>query len=912
MQKITTRYATCKRQLLFFSIFILVTQITIAQKEMPQRAIEINLEADELIETEIRKSGRYNVATGLPVALYDLNFEVPQGSPESMAMYYLQQESKKLGIPTNEISNLRHHATRTTDVGSVVRYRQYFGNYPVNNNEVTITISPENKVVYVMNSYQSHVNLRNIQPSISENDAFTIANSYLNVQSSISFRDSHLVVYKNSKITKLAHEVVISATEPLGEWHVFIDALTGEIFKAVDKNCYYTEHDKNCSENCEHNENRNYRRRVNGTGMVFDPDPLTSNTVTYGGQYVDGNDATNASLDAARFSVTLNDITQNGSTYSLVGPRAEIIDFDTPNTGLFTQNSPDFIFNRQDQGFEPVNTYYHIDYMMNYINNTLGCDVMPYQYSGGVQYDPHGAGGADNSYYTGGAGRLSFGEGCVDDAEDSDVIHHELGHGLHDWVTSGGLSQVDGLSEGCGDYVAQSYNRGISIANGYWSDTDPAWNYVFNWDGHNPCWPGRTTDYGATYPGGLTGSIHANGQIWATCLMGVWDQIGQQQMDKIFYEGLGMTNGGSSQNDAANAVYQAAVNLNYDVSELDIIYSSLSDCGYTIALLHGPPVAGIGADNTVICLDSQNTVMFTDLTQPAGTSWTWTFEGGSPAVSNDQNPTVAYSAIGTFDVTLEVTNSEGTDTLLIEDYITVVSGDGCPNCTTTTNDTPVAISPTGAGLEYNSIINIPDSGEVIDVNVTNITGLHTWVSDLTFTLISPSGTEVELVGDICDDLDNFNFGFDDAVTPSAIPCPPINGATFVPTESLSAFNGEDAQGDWTLNIVDAFNQDGGQLSEWTLEVCTIPSLSIYENSFEEFAIFPNPNNGSFTIKLNSRSNSNIIVEVYDIRGRSVYNKSFNNNANFNKVIDLNNAQSGVYLVKVNDGDKQTIKKILVE
>jgi len=374
--------------LLFF------VQLLIAQKPMPQRSLEISLESDEKIETEIKNSGRYNVANGIPVALYGLNYEVPQGSPESMAMYYLERESKKLGIPASELSNLRHHATRTTDAGSVVRYRQYTANFPVNKNEVTISISPDNKVVYVMNGYQNYVNIRNMQSNISEANAFMIAEDYLNIQESPSFRDSHLMVYKNSKITRLAHEVVISSTQPLGEWHIFIDAQSGEIFKVKDDNHYFCDHNGNknddCNESCQHEENVSYRRRVDGTGMVFNPDPLSSNTVAYGGQYVDGNDATNASLDAARFSVTLNDITQTGSTYSLVGPRAEIIDFDSPSTGLFTQNSPDFSFNRQDQGFEPVNVYYHIDYLMNYINNTLGCDVMPYQYAGGVQYDPHG------------------------------------------------------------------------------------------------------------------------------------------------------------------------------------------------------------------------------------------------------------------------------------------------------------------------------------------------------------------------------------------------------------------------------------------------------------------------------------------------------------------------------------------
>ncbi|WP_223034611.1 T9SS type A sorting domain-containing protein [Hanstruepera marina] len=903
-------------------IILFFGQVLVAQKAMPERALEISLEADEKIETEIRANGRFNTNTGKPLSLYGLDFSVPQGTPESMAMYYIEREAKKLGVPTNEIPNLRYHATRSTNAGHVVRYRQYSGNYPVNKNEVTITISPENKVVYVMNSYESNVDMANVQPRVSANDAYSAAINYLNVQSDISYSNTSLVVYKNTKIKKLAHEVTISTTEPLGEWHVFVDALNGEIFKVVDMNHYYNEHSdygKSDSHDVEviYPMPREYYRRIDGSGFVFNPDPLTSNTVAYGGQYVDGNDATNASLDAARFNVTLRDITQNGSTYSLVGPRAEIIDFDSPNTGLFTQSSSVFEFNRQDQGFEPVNVYYHIDYLIGYINDDLGCDVLPYQYNGGVQYDPHGAGGADNSYYTGGAGRLSFGEGCVDDAEDSDVIHHELGHGLHDWVTSGGLSQVDGLSEGCGDYVAQSYNRGVNIANGYWTSADPAWNYVFNWDGHNTCWPGRTTGYGAVYPGGLVGQIHTDGQIWASCLMTVWDEIGQERMDKIFYEGLGMTNGSTNQNDAANAVYQAALNLSYTDVEIQAIHSGLTACGYTLPPLDGPPIIAFSADMETLCLDSGNTVTFTDESAPAGTSWSWTFEGGTPGTSNDQNPVVTYAAEGVYDVTLEATNSHGTSSLTLTDYITVVSGDACPSCITYDSapnlglSIPDGVGSNSPGAPITHTINVPMGDDtVIDFITLNTDVSHTYINDLEITLIHPNGTSAVIVWDRnCASENNLDVTFEDGADPIACAEPTVG--TYNPANPLSVFSGLNSAGDWTISIRDFWNADLGTLNDWSIYICGEAGLSVDEFSVDEFALYPNPNNGEFTLSLNS-SNPEINVSVYDIQGRSVFNNSFQNAGAFNQVISLNNAQSGIYLVKVTDGDKQTIKKILIE
>ncbi|MDD3740495.1 MAG: M14 family zinc carboxypeptidase, partial [Bacteroidales bacterium] len=64
-------------------------------------------------------------------------------------------------------------------------------------------------------------------------------------------------------------------------------------------------------------------------------------------------------------------------------------------------------------------------------------------------------------------------------------------------------------------------------------------------------------------------------------------------------------------------------------------------------------------------------VNFTDLTSGTVTSMGWVFEGGNPATSGDQNPTVNYATDGVFDVSLEVVSAGCTVTELKEDYITV-------------------------------------------------------------------------------------------------------------------------------------------------------------------------------------------------------------------------------------------------
>ena len=82
-------------------------------------------------------------------------------------------------------------------------------------------------------------------------------------------------------------------------------------------------------------------------------------------------------------------------------------------------------------------------------------------------------------------------------------------------------------------------------------------------------------------------------------------------------------------------------------------------------------------------------INFTDETWGAYlVSWEWTFEGGVPASSNDQNPVgITYNTIGSYDVTLTVTNANGqTETITKQDYITVSEAYNMQNGTFATCD----------------------------------------------------------------------------------------------------------------------------------------------------------------------------------------------------------------------------------
>jgi PKD repeat protein len=82
-----------------------------------------------------------------------------------------------------------------------------------------------------------------------------------------------------------------------------------------------------------------------------------------------------------------------------------------------------------------------------------------------------------------------------------------------------------------------------------------------------------------------------------------------------------------------------------------------------------PTVADFDADPTV--LNAGYSVQFHDLSTNNPTSWEWTFPGGTPATSTEQNPLILYSTVGVFSVTLKATNAYGNSTLTKPDYIHV-------------------------------------------------------------------------------------------------------------------------------------------------------------------------------------------------------------------------------------------------
>lgn len=232
-------------------------------------------------------------------------------------------------------------------------------------------------------------------------------------------------------------------------------------------------------------------------------------------------------------------------------------------------------------------------------------------------------------------------------------------------------------------------------------------------------------------------------------------------------------------------------------------------------------------------------------------------------------------------------------------------------CRTYTFNTPFAI-PNGSNSYTVKTINVPDPGVISDVNIT-INATHPNLQNLTMAVIRPNGgTLTPLFTQQCSGNANMNVTFDAQGSPFTCASPTVG--TYVPASgyNLNLMNGFNPTGNWQFGFKDnVAGADAGSINSITLEICS-QSLAISDYEFENFALYPNPNNGNFTIQFESKSANKINIAVHDMSGRKIFDKNYNNNGLFAQDLQLDNAQSGVYLVSITDGNKRTVKRIVVQ
>ncbi len=325
-----------------------------------------------------------------------------------------------------------------------------------------------------------------------------------------------------------------------------------------------------------------------------------------------------------------------------------------------------------------------------------------------------------------------------------------------------------------------------------------------------------------------------------------------------------------------------------------------------------------------------------------GTSWiqgstetiTWSVNN-TTNLAGSANVNIKLSVDGgmTFPITLaENTPNDGSESITVPD----TTGEACRiwieptgNIYYAINSMPfsigydcnaAAISPNAAipdgagnnqtGPTLTSTIEVTEAETINGMTVT-VNSDHTWIGDMVIKLTHPDGTTRTLWNRQCNSAQNqgFSVTFEDGA--GAVQCGSPTSGTYNPNQTLAFFNGKPTNGTWTLAIQDFFQQDTGTLLSWGVNFgCQLAAPEVSQAM--DFAVYPNPNNGSFTVAFESNSSEEVSIMVHDMRGRLIFENEYANSGMFSQEINLNEVQSGLYLVTVSEGNEKMVKKIVVE
>ncbi len=151
-----------------------------------------------------------------------------------------------------------------------------------------------------------------------------------------------------------------------------------------------------------------------------------------------------------------------------------------------------------------------------------------------------------------------------------------------------------------------------------------------------------------------------------------------------------------------------------------VTLTASNSCGSTTftqnVVIITSPSAGFTANTTTGCADL--TVQFSDLSSGNTTSWSWTFPGGTPATSTQQNPVVVYSTPGTYDVTLVASTSAGSSTYTQPGFITVLGTPSAGFVSSVNGSTVMFTNTSSNATSY--FWNFGDGSTSSDANPTHI------------------------------------------------------------------------------------------------------------------------------------------------------------------------------------------------
>jgi hypothetical protein len=265
-------------------------------------------------------------------------------------------------------------------------------------------------------------------------------------------------------------------------------------------------------------------REFDGTGVVFDPNPVVT---LRDPELRDQDDADYPELAGAYQTVTLRHLDGSGFL------RGDYADARGAATRAFS-STLSFLFGRSSPGFEETMAYYHVTASQDYIQS-LGFAGPTAVGATSVELVANAL-REDSSFYDPATRTIALGSGGVDDGEDADIINHEYGHAIHDDVIPGFGTSADAraIGEGLSDYWAITMSEPVN--GGYDVPCMGDWDASTDWQPPGAqCLIRTDTD---TRVADRNGEPHHDGMIWSRAMWDVHQALGRDLATTIMLESL--------------------------------------------------------------------------------------------------------------------------------------------------------------------------------------------------------------------------------------------------------------------------------------------------------------------------------------------------------------------------------------
>jgi len=363
-----------------------------------------------------------------------------------------------------------------------------------------------------------------------------------------------------------------------------------------------------------------------------------------------------------------------------------------------------------------------------------------------------------------------------------------------------------------------------------------------------------------------------------------------------------------------------------------------------VSAISTPPIPDFTGAPTTIA--PGGSVDFTDKSGNGPTSWSWSFDGGTPATSTSQNPTgIVFTAPGCHDVTLTATNSYGTKSVTKTCYVNVIIA-ACDTITNfhkgIDNIAIYTVAKTSTTWGYVTGTNSYDDNANADYFASappsgyKVSGLgialyKAYAGSASSTIDvklwdnstnKPStvlATKTVKLNTLTAGAYNFiNFDVPVAVTGSYYAGFTFNG-NGSPMDTVVVVSNQNGQSNpttaWCLvgtTWYDYKSAFGAYISQGFFPVLCNGTTGIEESVLSnEMNVYPNPTTGELNIQFATGFNENINVSIYNTLGAMISKANQSDIRNGSIKLDLSAQPSGIYLVESRTNDAVSFKKVVL-